>query len=275
VKRSTLLLASAVCLVTARAIAEPADTPADPATTLASGANLLASGRPAEAIALLEALSDRGVVDAVLSYDRGLAYAERVRAGAEQPGDLGRAAHGFEEARALTHDAALARDATRALAAVRAEIAKRRSRAGETVDLEHGVSLGRSIVELLGENAWAVLAAVCAAALAVGIVVRARARGGRPRVAATTTSVVAAGLLAACALVVYLARDARLHLREGVVITTSRVLDARHVALDAAAPVTEGARVTIVEDGTELSHVRVGRVDGWLPAASVLPLAKR
>jgi hypothetical protein len=74
---------------------------------------------------------------------------------------------------------------------------------------------------------------------------------------------------------VYSARDARLHLREGVVVATSRLLDAQHVAIDGAAPVTEGARVTIVEDGPELARVVVGRVDGWLPSTSVLPLAKR
>jgi len=76
----------------------------------------LAGGKPGDAIALFEALADRGVVDENVSFDRGLAYAARVRIGAEQPGDLGRAAHGFEEARALTTDKALERDAFSALA---------------------------------------------------------------------------------------------------------------------------------------------------------------
>ena len=44
------------------------------------------------------------VVDAAASYDRGLAYAMRVRIGAEVPGDLGRAAQGFEEARELSRE---------------------------------------------------------------------------------------------------------------------------------------------------------------------------
>src|SRR5262245_40019358 len=109
----------------------------DPAALFRGANEALAGNRPSEAIAKLEALADRGVVDAVVSFDRGLAYAARVRAGAEQAGDLGRAAHGFEEARELTHDTALATDATNALAVVRSEIARRRSRSGESIEIEH------------------------------------------------------------------------------------------------------------------------------------------
>src|SRR5580658_2381757 len=62
----------------------------------ADAVKALHEGRAGDAIDGLEALADRGVVDPVLSFDRGLAYAMRVRIGAEVPGDLGRAAHGFE-----------------------------------------------------------------------------------------------------------------------------------------------------------------------------------
>jgi hypothetical protein len=68
----------------------------------ASGTQALAEGRPGDAIANFEALADRGVTDPAASFDRGLAYANRIRVGAEQPGDLGRAALGFAEARELT-----------------------------------------------------------------------------------------------------------------------------------------------------------------------------
>ncbi|HEY8075651.1 MAG TPA: hypothetical protein VIF62_16110 [Labilithrix sp.] len=276
-KRAVLVFALALAIASlgnARADEPPPDE-ADPAQVFGSATVALGAGRASEAIAKYESLSDRGVVDPVLSYDRGLAYAERVRASAEQPGDLGRAVHGFEEASTLTHDSALEADATRALAAVRAEIAKRRSRTGESSDLEHGVSLGRSITSLLPENTWAILAALFSAVLTAGLVFRARAEASRARVAGTTTCVLAAGLLAVCAIELWLARDARLHLREGVVVATSRLLDDRHVALDGAAPVIEGARVTITDDGPELTRVRTGRMEGWLPASSVLPLAKR
>lgn len=247
----------------------------DPAALFRAATDALAGERPAEAIAKLEALGDRGVVDAVVSYDRGLAYAGRVRAGAEQPGDLGRAAHGFEEARELSHDRALVADATTALEAVRAEVARRRSRAGDPIELEHGVSLGRSIVKLLPENVWAVLAALCSLALAVGIVIRARAEMKRVRVAGTTTCSIAGGLLLVSVLILHAARDVRLHVREAVVIAPStRLLDDKHVALIAVGPLPEGERVQLLDEGADFARVSAGHAIGWLPAGTVLPMAK-
>jgi hypothetical protein len=249
----------------------------DPATLFRTATEALTADRPVEAIAKLEALGDRGVVDPVVSYDRGLAYAARVRAGAgvEQAGDLGRAAHGFEEARELSRDAALVADATTALAAVRAEVARRRSRAGDPIEIESGVSLGRSIVKLLPENAWAALAAICSAALAAGIYVRVRARLKRVKVAGTTTCAVAGGLLLLTAFVVHSARDMRLHVREAIVVAPStRLLDDRRVAFVAAAPLPEGARVQLLDDGADFARVKAGHLVGWLPSGTLLPMAK-
>lgn len=255
--------------------AESAAEDTDPATLFRAATDALTGDRPAEAIALLEALGDRGIVDPVVSYDRGLAYAGRVRAGTEQPGDLGRAAHGFEEARELSRDPALVADASSALAAVRAEVAKRRARAGDPIELDHGVSLGRSIVKLLPENVWAVLAAVCSFALAIGIVLRARAQRKRLMVAGTTTSAIAGGLLVVISFVLSAARDQRLHVKEAVVIAPStRLLDDKHVALLSVAALPEGARVQLIDEGADFAHVLAGRAVGWLPSSTVLPLAK-
>jgi hypothetical protein len=257
-------------------VKEEAGEETDPAALFRAATDALAGDRPVEAIAKLEALGDRGVIDAVVSYDRGLAYAGRVRAGAEQPGDLGRAAHGFEEARELSHDAALIDDATKALATVRAEVAHRRSRSGDPIELESGLSLGRSIVTLLPENVWALLAALSSLALAVGIVLRAKATVRRLKVAGTTTSVVAAGLLVVFALVLVSARDVRLRVREAVVIApTTRLLDEKHVAMLSVAPLPEGARVELLDEGSDFAHVLAGRAVGWLPSSALLPMAKR
>lgn len=284
IARVAFLAAALVLLLApARASADVGDADAkeaaaedtDPKALFQAATDALAGDRPALAIAKLEALGDRGVVDPVVSYDRGLAYAARIRAGAEQPGDLGRAAHGFEEARELSHDAALVADATTALAAVRAEVAKRRSRAGDPIELEHGVSLGRSIVKLLPENAWAVLAAVCALALTAGILVRARATVHRLKVAGTTTSAIAGGLLLVLVFILQSARDIRLHVREAVVIAPStRLLDDKHVALLTVAPLPEGARVQLLDEGADFAHVIAGHATGWLPSSAVLPMAK-
>ncbi len=268
--------ASANANANANGVKEEAGEETDPASLFRAATDALAGDRPVEAIAKLEALGDRGVIDAVVSYDRGLAYAGRVRAGAEQPGDLGRAAHGFEEARELSHDAALIDDATTALAAVRAEVAHRRSRSGDPIELESGLSLGRSIVKLLPENVWAILAALSSLALAVGIVLRAKATVRRLKVAGTTTAVVAAGLLVVFALVLVSARDVRLRVREAVVIApTTRLLDDKHVAMLSVAPLPEAARVELLDEGSDFAHVLAGRAVGWLPSSAVLPMAKR
>lgn len=257
----------------------PAPAPADdtdPAALFRAATDALAGERPADAIARFEALGDRGVVDPVVSYDRGLAYAARVRAGAEQPGDLGRAAHGFEEARELSSDAKLVADATAALTAVRAEVARRRSRGGDPIELESGVSLGRSIVRLLPENAWAVLAALSSLAFSIGLVVRARAELRRAKVAGSTTMGVAGAMLVVTSLIVHAARDARLHAREAVVIAPStRLLDDKRVAVVGAAPLPEGARVELLDEGPDFAKIAYGRAQGWVAASAILPMAKR
>jgi hypothetical protein len=143
-------------------------------------------------------------------------------------------------------------------------------------DLEHGVSLGRSIVGLLPENVWALLAIALASVLTIAIVVRSRVTVARAKVAATTTCAVTGALLAITALCAWAARDARLHLREGVVVTpNARLLDERHVVRDAVAPIAEATRVRVVEEGAGYSRVHVAGQDGWLPSSAVLPIAKR
>lgn len=278
VKAATRILALASLALATSAQAEddlPQETLDAPAL-FASANEALAANRPGEAIAKLEALADRGIVDPAISFDRGLAYATRVRSGQEQPGDLGRAAHGFEEARDLTKDDALSKDAATALASVRSEIARRRSRAGESVSIEHGFSLGRTIVLLLPENAWSLFAAATAIVLAIAILVRSRVTLPRGKVAATTAGAIAGFLLVTTSALAWAARDARLHLREGVVIApNARLLDARHLVMDGTAPVPEGARATILDEGGGYSHVAIGGATGYLPSSAILPLVKR
>lgn len=268
-----VLAAASITLLASSAHADDID---DPAKIFENATKALDGERPVDAIASFEALGDRGVIDPVISFDRGLAYAARVRAGAEQPGDLGRAVHGFEEARQLSGDPALDRDATTALTAVRAEIARRKSRSGDPVELDTGFSLGRSIVNLLPENAWAAIAALASLALCVGIVIRARAEAHRAKVAGTTTASLAGGVLVLAAMLLHSARDVRIHLREAVVITPNvRLLDDKRVALTTVAPIPEGARVQLLDEGGDFARVMVGRTEGVLPSSALLPMAKR
>jgi hypothetical protein len=265
-----------VLLFGAVASADETDEQTDPAALFQGATQALGAERPNEAIAKLEALGDRGVVDAVVSYDRGLAYAARVRAGGEQPGDLGRAAHGFEESRELTNDKHLLADATNALAAVRSEIARRRARAGDPVEITHGFSLGRSIVDLLPENAWAIFGLITAIALSIALIARRFAAAGRGRVAATTTAAIAGGFLVITSILSWAARDARLHLREGIIVTpNARLLNAQHLVIDSVSPLPEGIRTRITEETGGYSRVTLAGTDGYLPSSAILPLAKR
>jgi len=247
----------------------------DPAALFAQGTKALNEGRAGDAIASFEALADRGVVDPVSSYDRGLAYAARVRIGAEVPGDLGRAAHGFEEARDLTRDPALTEDATRALTVVRSEVARRRTRAGQPVEVDPGRSLGRTVAALLAEDTWAALAAGSSALLALGLFVRWLARAPRLRVACGVAAGIAAPVLAVSIGMTLAARHDRLGLREAVVVTPSaRPTDERGIALAGATPLPEGARVEIVEARGPWTRVRFGTIEASVAAGALRDLAR-
>jgi hypothetical protein len=260
----------ALALIAAPAAAE------DREALAGAGVAALKAGRPGDAIENFEALADRGVVDPNMSLDRGLAYALRVKLGADLPGDLGRAAHGFEEAKDLAaNDTALAEDAARALAIVRAEVARRRARAGEPASVDPGLSLGRSVVRIASEDAWALLALAASLALGVGLFVRDLAATRRGKIAGAIVASVAAPTLIACALLAAAARDERLHRKEGVVISPSaRVADADHRPLPGAASIPEAARVEVQGARSGWTHIRWAGVDGWLPSTAVRDLAR-
>jgi hypothetical protein len=269
------LVAIGVAALTPRAHADgaPPDDVSDDQLFL-NATSALHDGRPADAIADLEALGDRGLVDAAVSLDRGLAYAERIRAGGEQPGDLGRAAQGFEEARDLATDRSMAEDASRGLALVRAEVARRRAHAGEPAALEQGTSLGRTIVHLVPENAWAIGTAALSVLGTLGLFVRWLVEARRARIGGTLAACGAAPLVILTALAAAFARDDRLHLREGVIVAASaRPSDEHGVVRPGASPLPEAARVQIVESRQGWTRVRWGALDAWVPAQAVRRLA--
>jgi hypothetical protein len=268
-------LAVALVLASLVAAAAPARADDDPAVLFASAVAALREGRAGDAVAELEALADRGVVDPVASYDRGLAYAMRVRIGAEVPGDLGRAAHGFEEARDLSRDARLIDDASRALTVVRSEVARRRTRAGESVEVDAGRSLARAVARLLSEDAWAVLAAACSAALGLGLFVRWLSRSSRARVVGGVVAGVAAPLLAVALTMTLASRRDREALREAVVVSSgARPTNDRGVAVAGGAPLPEGARVEVVDARGGSTRVRFGAADVWLSSSALRDLAR-
>jgi hypothetical protein len=265
-----LLVAIAAAATTTAGHAEPGEKDA----LLAQAGAALEAKRPLEAIAAYEALADRGVVDARVSFDRGLAYALRARI-AESAGDLGRAAHGFEEARDLTRDPSLARDATRALAGIRAEVARRRTRTGEPATIEQLPSFGESFVRVLGEGAWSWLALVLSFGLGASLFVRSWAASPRARIGAAIGASVSAPLLVVCAVSAAAARDDRLHRADAVVVLPgTRPTDDRHIALPSEPSLPEGARVRVLLAAPDWSRVRWGSLEAWVPSASLRALAR-
>jgi hypothetical protein len=247
----------------------------DDAALFADGAKALHEGRAADAIGAFEALADRGVVDPVASYDRGLAYAMRVRIGAEVPGDLGRAVHGFEEARDLTRDPRLADDAARALVLVRSEVARRRARAGEPVEVDPGRSLSRTVAGLLAEDTWAAFSIAASVTLALGLFVRWLGRTGRVRVSGGIAAGVSAPALVLSLAMTLASRHDRLNLREAVVVvSTARPSDDHGIPVQGATPLPEGARVEVVDARGLATRVRFGTIEAWVTPSALRELAR-
>jgi hypothetical protein len=274
-----VLIAAALLACASGADAEetPAGAPeeGDAHALFVAATRALGEGRAGDAIASFESLADQGLVNAVASYDRGLAYAARVRIGAEVPGDLGRAAQGFEEARDLASDPRLASDASRALTVVRSEIARRRLRAGEPVEVDPGRSLARTLAGLLPESRWSAIAVVLSLALGGGLFTRFWAGRPRARIAGGVVAAVAAPTLAVALGMTLAARHDRLTLREAVVVVPgARPSDPRGLALPGATPVPEGARVEIVEARGGSTRVRFGATDAWVATSSLREIAR-
>jgi hypothetical protein len=247
----------------------------DTAALFGAASKALREGRASDAIASFESLADRGVVDAVASYDRGLAYAMRVRIGAEVPGDLGRAAHGFEEARDLSSDPKLSDDAAGALAVVRGEIARRRMRAGDPAEVDPGRSPSRALARLLPEEDWSVMAVVFSVALAAGLFALRLGRDPRSRIAGGVVAAVAGPVLVIAVGMTLAARHDRLSLREAVVVTASaRPSDPNGITVPGAAPLPEGARVEMVDARGASTRVRFGAVDAWISSRALREVAR-
>ncbi|MDP9036516.1 MAG: hypothetical protein M3O50_17075, partial [Myxococcota bacterium] len=220
-------------------------------------------------------LADRGVVDPAASYDRGLAYATRVRIGAEVPGDLGRAAHGFEEARDLSRDPRLIEDASRALAVVRSEVARRRMRLDQPLEVDAGRSLARTLAGLLLEDRWVLLSVASSATLAMGLFVHWLSRIRRVRIAGGVAAGVATPALLFSVAMSLVARHDRQSLREAIVVAANALpADARGISPVGATPLPEGARVEVIDTNGAWTRIRFGSSEARVPASALRELAR-
>ena len=266
------------------AIEARADQPDTSEILFQKAATALCDGAFNEAAEGFEALADRGFVHPDASFDRSLSYLGRVRAGAERPGDLGRAAAALEETLLLRPDDV---DAEAALDLVRAEVARRRARNGSTVEMESRPTFERAVLGLASESAWGVLAMCSSLLLSLGLILRIVPAFVRKKAAAGPavvvegishlTSAIAIPIGAAClfmfALLTFGSRHLRHTTRAGVVVLPEAHLVTDQGILTALGPIPEAARVELGEHRGALVHVRWGSVEGWTQSDAVRQLA--
>lgn len=240
---------------------EPAAPSVDALFQTAAAA--LDRGEFGAAIDGFEALADQGFAHPDASYDRGLAYAMRLRAKADRPGDLGRAAAAFEEALRMRPGDA---DAEAALDLVRGEVTRRRARRDkDAVDVRP--SLDRMLVGLASEDAWGFAALAASLLLAVGLVLRRRPVGPL-HVAGSVLAPIAALALAGLVPLTWSARSLRVGTRAGVVVVPEVTLtDESGKPLGAVVPEAAAVEVSVRRGG--LVRVRWGSSEGFVPVGSV------
>lgn len=269
-KRSLLVLVVALLSLSATAQAET------PEQSYAAARAALAKGAYNDAIDRLELLADQGVLSANASQARAAAYLSRADGKNAQPGDLGRAAAALSEALLLDpgND-----NAARALEAVQAEIARRKSKAQENVVVRP--RLGRAIAALLPEQVWAGLAALCALVITGGVVLRRSAQ--RPLLRLSGTVAIGVGLPLALGFGsgAYAAEQFRVSSQPAVVVVSEarltnengRPLPFKRGADTATVP--EGATVYVLEHREGRCLVEWGSTEGWLSLGDLRLLASR
>jgi hypothetical protein len=158
---------------------------------------------------------------------------------------------------------------------VRSEVARRRVRAGQPVEVDPGRSLSRALAALLSEETWSILAILSSAALAVGLFVRWLGRGVRVRVGGGVTAAVAGPALALSVAMTLAMRHDRMHLREAVVVVANaRPTDEHGLAVPGATPLPEGARVEVVDASGPWQKVRFGTIEARVAASALRELAR-
>jgi hypothetical protein len=227
-----------------------------------------------QGVGQLELLADRGFVHPDASYARAYAYVERARSRARHDGDLGRAVAALEEARLLRPNDASTEDA---LAALRAEISRRRARGGSSPVLQRP-TLARAVTSLFSENTWAIIAAVGSSLLTAGLALYLFVKRRTAEIAGAVA--MAAGLvlgLIAGSLAISARNYRRTTSPAVVVVAEARLLDAtgrpRTVVRGEAGSVPEGALLYVRETRDGRARVEWGSVDAWLDASQVRQLA--
>lgn len=241
----------------------------DTSALFARGNQALQQGTPNEAISAFESLADRGVTDASLSFNRGLSYAVRVRINAGQPGDLGRAIHGFEEARTLSHDEGLVHSAESALLMLRGEVASRQMLRGASLEVDRPPPLSRMLSSALPLRVWNAICISASILFAVALLARTRLNE-RAHLAAAIVASILAPVWGYSLAMSHFAERSRVSRHEAVVVTENLRLGTEQGLIPGGADsLPEGARVEVVSTRDGWSRVEWGRSKGYVPIGAI------
>ena len=241
----------------------------EPTAIFERAARAMASKDAQRAIVELETLADRGFAHPDVAYNRGLAYALRAKT-AGQPGDLGRAAAGFEEALALRPDD---REAARALDLVRAEVTRRRSKQDKS-DRIVRPSLDRVLLRLLSPVAWAVLAGAASLTFAIGLLLRRRPSGPVHVAGSVLSWLMFVALLGLVPLAFGSSWLARARGAAVVVAPAVTLRDLAGKAVQDAPEIPEASLIELGESQDGQVLVRWGSYEGWVARETVRPLPR-
>jgi len=235
------------------------------------------AGAPSEAIAELELLADRGVLDPDVSFNRAVAYIKRAKTSRGQPGDLGRAVAALEETIALRPSDA---QAEAALQRVQSELSRERSRRGSQSLLVRP-SIGRALVRLFPENFWALSAMLASGFCTLGLLVAWLASSPRRRFVGKVTASISGAFGILAGVMIFAAVQIRHTVTIGVVtVPEARLRDAAGVPLPVtvardSANIPEGARVDISRLSDRYAEILWGETKAWVQLSDLQVLPKR
>ncbi|HNS97216.1 MAG TPA: hypothetical protein PKL73_09730 [Polyangiaceae bacterium] len=234
------------------------------------GVRALQQGDHNRAITIFETLADRGFVHPDVAYNRGMAYLARIRAKQGRPGDLGRAAAGFEEASLVRPDD---EQAIHAAERVRAEVARTTARSGRS-QVVVSPSLDRILAGLAPEAVWAWLALVASLTLSTGLVLRQRKASAAHLAGTIATPIGLMALMVFASLAGWSRHIRRSTAPAVVVVAEARIVDEQGTALPKEEPIPEASRVEVLERRAGLSKIRYGQREGWTHTTSLRELAR-
>jgi len=231
----------------------------------------LEKGATNEAIDLYELMADNGLKHPDTSFNRAVAYVRRAESKQARPGDLGRAAAALSETLLLRPQDAEANDALRL---VREEIGRRRAREGAQ-QVSVSPSLARSVVAILEERTWAILAGLGSALLTTGLALRLWWQRSSTRLSGGVAALLGGILFALCSGFALGSRYFRTTSRPAVVIVSeARLLDetGKPKSIRGANAVAEGESVFVVGERGVLAKIEWGTTDGYVNRSQLMLL---